>query len=112
MTITGKRQLARLTGLVVANAAFFDVASARLGVNDSHTSQDILPSSLLKRRLRWRFGTPFGVPQGVPPTVLCSGRPRKSKAIVEAIGIFISERRGRSPPDQSVLDTGDTAAVS
>jgi hypothetical protein len=48
VAIAGKRQLARLPGLVVAYAAFLHVARAGLGINDSHAGQDRLPSRLLQ----------------------------------------------------------------
>src|SRR5262249_7112312 len=48
VTIAGKRELARLAGLMVAHAAFFDVAPACLGIDDSHAGQDIPPSRLLQ----------------------------------------------------------------
>jgi len=48
MAIAGKGQLARLAGLVVTHAAFFDVTFAGLGINDSHAGQDILPFRLLQ----------------------------------------------------------------
>src|SRR5438445_3288396 len=49
LTIAGKRQLARLAGLVVADSAFFNVAFARLGIDDSHEGQDMLLSRLLQQ---------------------------------------------------------------
>jgi hypothetical protein len=43
-TIAGKRQFARLPGFVVTYAAFLHVTLAGLGINYSHTGQDMLRS--------------------------------------------------------------------
>jgi hypothetical protein len=48
VTTAGKRQLTRLPGLVVTYAAFFDVALAGPGINDSHAGQNMLLSRLLQ----------------------------------------------------------------
>jgi hypothetical protein len=48
LPVTRERQLARLACLIVAHEAFFDVASASVGINDAHAIQDILPAGLVQ----------------------------------------------------------------
>src|SRR5262249_14932309 len=61
----------RLPRLVVTHAAFFNVASTGVGIDDSHGKNDM--SRLLQESSRRCFSTPFRVRQGVPPAAIALG---------------------------------------